>query len=81
LRQAIRCGSPRPSDALPPRSIPHSLSRTSSPAARPAHGIAERDPRTFALTTILFALVAAAACLIPANRATRVNPVAVLRGE
>jgi putative ABC transport system permease protein len=45
------------------------------------HGIAERDPRTFALTTILFALVAAAACLIPANRAARVDPATVLRGE
>jgi putative ABC transport system permease protein len=45
------------------------------------HGIAERDVRTFALATILFAVVAAAACLIPANRAARVDPVTVLRGE
>jgi predicted permease len=45
------------------------------------HGIAERDPRTFALATILFALVAAAACLIPANRAARVDPATVLRGD
>jgi putative ABC transport system permease protein len=45
------------------------------------HGIPERDMMTFALASIAFALVAAAACVVPANRATRVDPVTVLRGE
>jgi predicted permease len=45
------------------------------------HGIAERDPRTFALAAIMFAIAAAAACLIPANRAARVEPATVLRSE
>jgi ABC-type lipoprotein release transport system permease subunit len=36
---------------------------------------------TFAFVSIAFAIVAAAACLVPASRAARVNPVAVLRGE
>ncbi len=39
------------------------------------------DPPTFAVTTITIALVAAVATLIPAIRATRVDPVEALRSE
>jgi putative ABC transport system permease protein len=39
------------------------------------------DPLTFSLTTLLLAAVAVAACLLPARRATRVNPIEALRTE
>jgi len=40
-----------------------------------------RDPGAFAAAAAVLALTAAAACLIPAHRATRVNPVQALRFE
>ena len=40
-----------------------------------------QDPLTFSLTTLLLAAVALAACLLPARRATRVNPIEALRTE
>jgi len=40
-----------------------------------------RDPVTFVLGPILLTLVAVAACWIPARRATRVDPVTVLKQE
>lgn len=45
------------------------------------YGIAPSDAGTFVSVTLLLILVALAACLIPALRATRLNPVDALRYE
>jgi predicted permease len=45
------------------------------------YGISARDIGTFACVTILLLLVSFAASLLPALRATRVDPLAVLRDE
>jgi putative ABC transport system permease protein len=39
------------------------------------------DPRPYAIVTALVAVVGAAACYVPASRAARADPSAVLRGE
>jgi putative ABC transport system permease protein len=45
------------------------------------YGISPTDPLTFAVLAVVFALVAIAACSLPARRATRVDPAAALRSE
>jgi putative ABC transport system permease protein len=44
-------------------------------------GIQPRDPATFAAVAALLATVALAACLVPARRASRVDPIVALRDE
>ena len=43
--------------------------------------VAPRDPATLLGTAVFFMLVATAASLMPARRATRVDPVEVLRND
>jgi putative ABC transport system permease protein len=45
------------------------------------YDVAPRDPLTYAAVTALFIVIAALASLVPARRATRVDPVEVLRAE
>jgi ABC-type antimicrobial peptide transport system permease subunit len=44
-------------------------------------GVTAADPLTYAAGALLLLLAAVAACLLPARRATRVNPIEALRAE
>jgi putative ABC transport system permease protein len=49
--------------------------------SRLLYGVSATDPTTFAVLAGILLLVALAACLVPAIRATRVHPVLALRSE
>jgi predicted permease len=54
---------------------------TAAAAATLLFEVRAGDPRLYAMMTALVAMVGAAACCIPASRAARADPSAVLRGE
>lgn len=43
------------------------------------YGVSGGDPITLATAIVILALAAAIACLLPALRATRINPITALR--
>jgi len=51
------------------------------PLATMLYQVTPNDPLTFIAVPIVFAVVAAAACCVPARRAMRVDPLVALRYE
>ena len=45
------------------------------------YGVSVHEPRIFASVASLLAIISAAACTIPAHRASRINPIAALRHD
>jgi ABC-type antimicrobial peptide transport system permease subunit len=45
------------------------------------YGVPTSDPATFAGTAAILIAVAVVACIVPARRAMRVNPITALRSD